>query len=273
MPAHSKCASVPLYDYLIKNELLSSLGIENIETVSFDIEANYETVKRGVSIDGQGNILEGGEENNKQDAAKEVPDAVENTGDDENTSDQESAQVDDAAEDKGEEAADEAAGLSDSGVEGIIIDEDAWKDWQSDGRPGLMLFMEATSAVGVKWDLLPDPEKVHKDCYLIEDGEVVEDMAMYYAVDNQEIYYVGVIAKDKDVFESDRFKDYCARFLRAYTGYFESKDAEEVSFAMTEDRAREIVDYAIDNNQRCIADGIRIRLNESNGTYGFHMER
>lgn len=276
-PPHSKSASVPLYDYLIKKEDLSTLGVENIETVTFDIEVNYETVKRGVSIDGQGNILENGEEANKQDVPEEVPDAAENTVDNQNnsaqTSDQETAPADETAEDKDKENTDEAADSADSGIEGIIIDESAWKNWKSEGRTGLMMFMEATSAVGIKWDLLPNPDKIEKNCYLIEDGEVVEDMAMYYAVDNQEIYYVGVIAKDRDVFESDRFRDYCARFLRAYTGRYESKDAKEVSFAMTEERAREIVDYAIDNNQRCIADGIRIRINESNGTYGFHMER
>ena len=276
MPPHSKSASVPLYDYLIKKEDLSALGVENIEAVTFDIEVNYETVKRGVSIDGQGNILESGEEANKQDVPEEVPDVAENTVDDQNTSaqtsDQETAPADETYEDKDEEITDDAE-AADSGIEGIILDEGAWKDWKSEGRLGLMTFMKATSAVGIKWDLLPNPDKVEKDCYLIEDGEAVEDIAMYYAVDNQEIYYVGVIAKDSDVFDSDRYRDYCARFLRACTGRYESEDAEEISFTMTEERAREIVDYAIDNNQRCIADGIRIRINESKGTYGFHIEK
>lgn len=276
MPPHSKSASVPLYDYLIKKEDLSALGVENIEAVTFDIEVNYETLKRGVSIDGQGNILEKGEESNKQDVSEEVPDTAENTVDDQDTysqtSDQEAAPADETAEDKAEEITDEAAASADSGIEGIIIDESAWKDWSSEGRIALMTFMKATSAAGTKWDLLPNPEKVHKDCYLIEDGEAVQDIAMYYASENQRILYVGVIAKDKDVFESDRFKEYCAKFIRAYTAFYDP-DTDEVNLVMEEERAREIVDYAIDNNQRCIADGIRIRINESNGTYGFHMER
>ena len=182
MPPHSKSASVPLNDYLLKEEVLSSLGIESIETVSFDIEANYETVKRSVSIDGQGNILESGEEDNKQDAAEEVPDAAENAADDQNTSAQDNVTADETAE---------AAGPSDSGVEGIIIDENAWKDWKSDGGTSVNIFVGASSEAGVKWDLMPNPEKLHKNCYLIEDGEVVQDIAMYYATEDSKIFYVG----------------------------------------------------------------------------------
>lgn len=274
MPPHSKSASVPLYDYLIKKEDLSALGVENIEAVTFDIEVNYETVKSGISIDEQGNILESGEDANKQDVHEKVPDAAENTVDDQNASAQTSDQTATAgetAEDKDEEITDDAE-AADSGIEGIIIDESAWTDWESEGRISLMTFMTATSAAGAKWDLLPNPDKVEKDCYLIEDGEVVEDIAMYYAVENQRILYVGLIAKDRDVFESDRFKEYCVKFIRAYSAVYDS-DADDVNLVMEEDRAREIVDYAINNNQRCIADGIRIRINESNGTYGFHMER
>ena len=242
LPPHSKCSSAMYYNYIFRDEDLEALGITDIETMTFDIEIDNEPVKRDVSIDNKGNLLE--EENVEE---QNDPKEEEHEADNANTSAEEET--------------------LDSGIDGIIIDETAWNEWKDENKVALMTFMKATSTAGVKWDL-PSGQKnsQHKDGYILEDGEKVDGIEMYYAVENQDIYYVGLNAVDEDMFHSDEFKDYCAAFLRGYT----ATSGEELT--MSEERAREIVDYAIDNNQRCIADGVRIRINEIDGGFGFHME-
>ena len=41
---------------------------------------------------------------------------------------------------------------------------------------------------------------------------------------------------------------------------------------LTKERAREIVDYSIDNAEHCLADNMRIRVVREDGYYSFHLE-
>ena len=257
MPSHSKCSSAAYRQYVIRGEDLTALGIQDIETLSFDIAIEHETVKRNVTIDNKGNILETEEPVETEEPAEQEEAAP---SDEQETPAEEMPEEQDAEEPAEEET-------PDSGIDGIIIDESAWEEWKNENKVALMTFLKATSTAGVTWDINSGQKNSqHKVGYILEDHEKVDGIEMYYAVENQDVYYVGLNAVDEDMFHSDEFKDYCAAFLRGYT----AASGEELT--MSEERAREIVDYAIDNNQRCVADGVRIRINEIDGGYGFHME-
>ena len=157
-----------------------------------------------------------------------------------------------------------------SSPENISIDETEWDNWTSTEECMLFPFMKAsTELVDFNWgNPKRDGDHVEIECY-DENDNAVTDFLMYYGVDEQKVIYTGLYTDNPDVFSSEVFREYCTKLMMAYNIRFENG---EPILNLTKERAREIVDYSIDNAEHCLADNMRIRVVREDGYYSFHLE-
>ncbi len=147
----------------------------------------------------------------------------------------------------------------------IITDEAEWENWKSTGRCMLFPFMQASDLLDFSWG---NPQKDGSHVW-VECSEGNGDFGMYYCADNQRIMYVGLYTDNINVFSSEAFRNACVKLIRSYNIHFED---EEVVFNLQEERAGEIVDFALNNTEHCLADNMRIRVIKNEGEYSFHVE-
>lgn len=147
----------------------------------------------------------------------------------------------------------------------IITDETEWENWKSTGRCMLFPFMQASDLLDFSWG---NPQKDGSHVW-VECFEGNGDFGMYYCADNQRIMYVGLYTDNINVFSSEAFRNACVKLIRSYNIHFED---EEVVFNLQEERAGEIVDFALNNTEHCLADNMRIRVIKNEGYYSFHVE-
>ncbi len=158
----------------------------------------------------------------------------------------------------------------------ITADEELWDAWISSNTVMLSPFMDASSQVGFSWSRPAGQMGEEKECDFClknDNGslESIPNMRFYYDVVNQEIRYTGIFTEDKEFFESDDFRKYCVMLTQAYNCHFE--DGQTI-LNLTEDRAKEIVNFAFDEADHCLADGMRIRVirDDDKPYYSFHLE-
>lgn len=156
-------------------------------------------------------------------------------------------------------------GEENGGTLNIITDETEWENWTSTGRCMLFPFMQASDLLDFSWgNPQRDGDHVWVECFE-ENG----DFGMYYCVDNQRITYAGLYTDNINVFSSEAFRNACVKLIRSYNIHLEDG---EVVFNLQEERAGEIVDFALDNTEHCLADNMRIRVIKKEGYYSFHVE-
>ncbi len=176
--------------------------------------------------------------------------------------------------------------LKEKGVpEGLIVDEDQWKNWTAINNPSVLVFLDGCELAGCDIGLKGEQQQNHKEgtFYFKDDGasSSLDGAGVYYGVESQQVNYAGLSTSEEYIYNSDRFKDACKRLMRGYASYVNkdasnSKDTLNVENSITEERASEIVDYCFDAGiEHCLVDNMRIRLIRSDtdgGYYSFHIE-
>lgn len=162
--------------------------------------------------------------------------------------------------------------------EGMIIDEEQWEAWRPSGKCKLFPFMGAGDEAGFSFTVPSgQADQQHKTVsFIFIDGEskrTLEDVEMYYDVEDQTVYYTGLWTESEEVFMSDDFKEACIRLMLGYNIHFDSETKSAV-LNLTRERAEEVVNYCLDNVEHCLVDDMRIRvLREADRSYySFHME-
>lgn len=177
--------------------------------------------------------------------------------------------------------------LKEKGVpEGLIVDEDQWKNWTAINNPSVLVFLDGCELAGCDIGLKGEQQQNHKEgtFYFKDDGasSSLDGAGVYYGVESQQVNYAGLSTSEEYIYNSDRFKDACKRLMRGYASYVNkdasnSKDTLNVENSITEERASEIVDYCFDAGiEHCLVDNMRIRLIRSDtdgGYYSFHIDK
>ena len=159
-------------------------------------------------------------------------------------------------------------------VEGIDADETLWTVWTAPTK-GLSMFpfTMAMQKAGFSIGAPDDPASPYKFVSFIDNasGMPVENMQFYYSDENQKLLYMGLATSDKTVFESEEFRKYCAMILMAYNSHLEGREAV---FNLPMERAEEIVDYAMDYADHCLAESMRFTVTRSDADnyYSFQIE-
>ena len=169
--------------------------------------------------------------------------------------------------------------------EGLIVDEDQWKNWTAINNPSVLVFLDGCELAGCDIGLKGEQQQSHKEgtFYFKDDGasSSLDGASLYYGVESQQVNYAGLSTSDEYIYNSDRFKEACKRLMRGYASYVNkdasnSKDTLNVENSITEERASEIVDYCFDAGiEHCLVDDMRIRLirnDTDGGYYSFHIE-
>ncbi len=162
--------------------------------------------------------------------------------------------------------------------ENLSIDEDQWESWTVSGKCKLFPFMSAGNEVGFSFEpKAGQADSLHKECkFTLKNGEkklVLKEIDMYYCVEKQSIIYAGLSTHSKESFETSEFKEACIRLMQGYNIGFDSQSGKAV-LNLSRERAEEVVNYCLENVERCLVDNMRIRVirNEDDNYYSFHME-
>ena len=163
--------------------------------------------------------------------------------------------------------------------EGISLDEEEWNEWKSTNICSLFPFMGAAEKAGFTFSLPSGQQDNHKEGVFNfkDDGSThaLDQTTIYYGVENQHVFYVGLNTENESTYYSDDFKEACVRLMLGYNIHYDG-DSNEAVLNLTRERAEEIVNYCFNNGvKHCVVDNMRIRLirNESNDNYySFHIE-
>jgi len=161
----------------------------------------------------------------------------------------------------------------------MIIDEVQWEAWTSKNKCKLFPFMGAGKQAGFSFTIPSgQANSSHKKCsFIFNEGEwdntSLKNVEMYYGVEDQTILYTGLWTEDKDIFESQQFKEACIRLMLGYNIHYDS-NIEDTVLNLSHERAEEVVSYCLKNVEHCLVDDMRIRVirDEEDPYYSFHME-
>lgn len=161
----------------------------------------------------------------------------------------------------------------------MIVDETQWEEWSASEKCKLFPFMSAGKQAGFTFSIPSgQSDSSHKTCTFVfvggdKDNTSLKKAEMYYCVVDQTILYLGLCTEDKNIFESEEFKEACIRLMLGYNIGFDSKTGHAI-LNLSRERAEKVVDYCLSNVEHCLVDNMRIRVirDEEDDYFSFHME-